>query len=58
MGLLVQVSTENCNNADNPPGEEMFNQLPAIETGLIATNDTEVQSVESDTDNTNLDLDS
>jgi hypothetical protein len=57
MRLLVQVSTENRNNADNPPGEEIINQLPANKTGLIATNDKEVQSTRSETDSVNSDLD-
>jgi hypothetical protein len=57
MRLLVQVPTENRNNTDNPPGEEIINQLPANETGLIATNDTEAQSTRSESDSIKSDLD-
>jgi hypothetical protein len=56
MRLLVQVSTENRNNADNPPGEAIINQLPANETVLTTTNDTEVQSTRSESDSINSDF--
>jgi hypothetical protein len=56
MRLLVQLSTNNRNNADNPPEEEIINKLPAIETRVLETYNTEVQSAKSDSDSIKLKL--
>jgi hypothetical protein len=56
MCLLIQLSTNNHNNTDNPPEEEIIDKLPSIKTGGLETNETESQGAQSNTDSIKVEL--